>query len=840
LSYQTSLRFGERKFNALFFTLAGVKAWLPEFLHPYVVVDRRPGERLLDCRLDKKLKARWRFDHLLGHTIAEGIRRGLLSKWPKTIIAAAHWTRADLSAMADFPKIKSKFDAIHKSYASLIGPYHASVNIGKHKREFDVWLVDTQELVPATQKGLAALGKMHGFEKLDPGVAPDGTGYVQHMDRLLRDDPLHFQDYAVKDAEICALHTEWMVDFARNDLGLNISRPPATLGSLSVKYLELVWRNEGIGHGVVNGFESVSQKVYVPTTRKYVTKRVKQFSPCYALYEELAKMCFHGGRNECFHFGPTEQSDWHEFDLSSAYATSLATLQIPDYDAARHTTDPGDFHVDQLGFAWLAFEFPQITRFPCLPVVAPNDRGLVYPLRGETYATAPEIALARRLGASITIKSGVVIPWSKDSPQPFQIVIRDLLKRRAQYPKVTIENEMFKQLGNSLYGKLGQGLKDQKGFNTRECHREPIKPCPISNPFLAAHVTGLIRATVGELIAGIPDERSVISVTTDGFVTDARLDEIDATGPVCKYLSAAREELTGDGAILEPKFEVSQLLPWTTRGIATLAGEKPKVARGGMKVPNGEDPNIWLIKTMIDRTPETKWASSDPKPFRRSYETNADHVFVMTERKVSFEFDYKRSLVDPVRRYVGLKEGEDYRLVQHIACETVPWGSIEEFNETARLVRVMAAQVGRSVAHDGGLGSLGGVSSRHGGIQGWRSSRSWRGRDASQACVHPRLCSARVGVAGRIISTRRRCAHRGWLPNQGAGLQERAAAQGTAARTHHPGRRRWRRGVRRGSIPHLARFRQRAAAPTCGVDPRSRRFWHHQAIENMGRFQKGE
>src|ERR1700730_9356055 len=45
LSYQTSLRFGERKFHALFLTLAGVKAWLPEFLHPYVVVDWRPGER---------------------------------------------------------------------------------------------------------------------------------------------------------------------------------------------------------------------------------------------------------------------------------------------------------------------------------------------------------------------------------------------------------------------------------------------------------------------------------------------------------------------------------------------------------------------------------------------------------------------------------------------------------------------------------------------------------------------------------------------------------------------------------------------------------------------------
>ena len=216
----------------------------------------------------------------------------------------------------------------------------------------------------------------------------------------------------------------------------------------------------------------------------------------------------------------------------------------------------------------------------------------------------------------------------------------------------------------------------------REGRQEPIKSCSISNPFLAAHVTGLIRATVGEMIASIPAAKSVVSVTTDGFVTNADLHEIEATGPVCSHLSAARQALTGDSAILEPKFDMAGLLPWRTRGIVTLAGEKPKVARGGMKTPRGIDPNVWLIRLMIDRTPGTKWTSRDPIPFRRSYETNADHVFVTTERKVSFEFDYKRRLVNPVRRYVSVTDGPDHRLVQHISCDTVPWGTIDEFNAT--------------------------------------------------------------------------------------------------------------------------------------------------------------
>jgi hypothetical protein len=69
---------------------------------------------------------------------------------------------------------------------------------------------------------------------------------------------------------------------------------------------------------------------------------------------------------------------FREFDLAAAYATALASLRIPDYDNARITTDPADFCPDQLGFARVAFQFPpETTRFPCLPVIASDERGLV-------------------------------------------------------------------------------------------------------------------------------------------------------------------------------------------------------------------------------------------------------------------------------------------------------------------------------------------------------------------------------------------------------------------------------------------------------------------------------
>jgi hypothetical protein len=266
-----------------------------------------------------------------------------------------------------------------------------------------------------------------------------------------------------------------------------LRKPPLTLGSLAVKYLEERWQLEGIDPGAVNGFKLVQRREFNRNTSKgYLTKKTRRYRPRYLLHENLAKQCFHGGRNECFCYGPTSEmnvalyspweQDWdgerwigeilfREFDLASAYATALASLRIPDYDRARTTTDPADFRPDQLGFARVTFSFPpETTRFPCLPVVASDERGLVYPLSGEAYVTAPEIALARHMGAEITVLDGVVIPWAEDSPRPFELVIRELSRRRAEHPKGSLQNEMFKQLGNSLYGKLGQGIKGMTSY----------------------------------------------------------------------------------------------------------------------------------------------------------------------------------------------------------------------------------------------------------------------------------------------------------------------------------------------------------------------------------------
>ena len=115
------------------------------------------------------------------------------------------------------------------------------------------------------------------------------------------------------------------------------------------------------------------------------------------------------------------------------------------------------------------------------------------------------------------------------------------------------------------------------------------------------------------MLASIPPDRAVVSVTTDAFITNAEIGEIGMSGPVAMFLSGIKRDLTGDPALLETKFEARQLLPWRTRGVLTLKtidGAKPKLARGGMREPRGmslDEANCWFAQRMLLRRPGDKW-----------------------------------------------------------------------------------------------------------------------------------------------------------------------------------------------------------------------------------------
>jgi len=102
----------------------------------------------------------------------------------------------------------------------------------------------------------------------------------------------------------------------------------------------------------------------------------KDYFPRYKLHKTAAELCFHGGRNECFWYGPTPVADpnaaptppalaykswrrpieepqtpgfFREFDLTGAYATCLSSLKIPDYDPRASDPGPGGLQDRRVG-----------------------------------------------------------------------------------------------------------------------------------------------------------------------------------------------------------------------------------------------------------------------------------------------------------------------------------------------------------------------------------------------------------------------------------------------------------------------------------------------------------
>jgi hypothetical protein len=178
------------------------------------IIYTRHARRLLNPHLSEEelalIPERSGFSELLGLAIQAGINQEKLREWPTTIIASAHWTRADLASMADYAVIKNQFNAVNKTYVSFsTQPYEASfTQKDRHVRRFKVRLMDTMLLSPGVNKSLDALSERYRLPKLDTGSTEiDGkkVPYKERMDRYLTDRPADYEKYAIRDAEISAL-----------------------------------------------------------------------------------------------------------------------------------------------------------------------------------------------------------------------------------------------------------------------------------------------------------------------------------------------------------------------------------------------------------------------------------------------------------------------------------------------------------------------------------------------------------------------------------------------------------------------------------------------------------
>ena len=504
--------------------------------------------------------------HLLVEFVEVLVDLGILTRWPRTIDLACHWSRADLPAFLDWRRLRWEVDGVQKTFCTLVDPFGVGGRDRRgYRRRFLVRVCDTWLLAPASRKDLGALGLAIGHQKIEIGDR------IEDMRRFLREDPVGFRIYAARDAEIAAGYLQFIRDQAG---GLGVTRDPPTVGSLAARYTTELWRRHGFDPRTIL-HSRVERETYRCEQGKAAGKlrTRKRVVPVSEMATALAIGCFHGGRNEAFCFGLTPMANYREDDLAKAYATALCMIRVPDFDNLRWTTDVRDFSHDVMGFALVRFRFPDGVNMPCLPVRRAGTRGLAFVLEGQSYATSPEIALARSMGAELRIETGFVIPWKTDGIYPFRLVVKELLERsKAAKDAGDLGGaELFKQLGNSIFGKTGQGLKGKRSYDPRTGSTTEVGRSKLTSPFVAAWVTGYVRAVLGELLSRLPGGANVVAATTDSIVHDAAV--LDVSGPICTTFADVREAVSGSREFLEPKHVALRLLSWRNSRPGRRGGE---------------------------------------------------------------------------------------------------------------------------------------------------------------------------------------------------------------------------------------------------------------------------
>lgn len=655
---------------------------------------------------------------MLRELVQEATDAGVIDEFPKRIDLAAFFLRLDLATLSDFDQFKRQLSNISGRLGSGQDDVRMTPRFGYLDHAPDTKTFITQgddgflrtmvihfvDIGSHTPEGsnLASIGEALGLRKWK---LPKGYS-IERMDILLAENPAAFEAYAMRDAEIAAKFFVKLTTLAKE-----ISRStelPTTASNHGVALLRHTLKEQDIDFNEVFGLEDHTPVVYDERNNRLRRGKTEKLRINRRdMYERFITKCYHGGRNECFMAGPTEIGTFNDFDLAGAYTTGMVDFPVLDYTRRAHIpTEAQEFVGYVVGFALVKFQYPAGTRFPTLPVES-DSHGLIFPLSGESYCTAPEIEVALNQGCHIEILDGVIFhqaPGAARVFEPFVTRIRELRKKFKDEFKASeaagkprqgplLWEKYVKLVGNGLYGKTAQGLKPKRVFEAGELKHVELPHSPITYAACAAHVTGFIRAVMSEILGQIPNGRTVVSVTTDGVLTDAIEEELKQcqNGPMAKRFDALCQRVAPGTPMLELKHQGAQILAMKTRGQLTASAfeDKPIVlAKGSVSpaVKAGDDTtpeqfkalqNEYMVDLYLKRQPGQR---TEIRPFvslRDQMLHSKDVIRLSRSVRLNLEFDFKRRPVTPVMR--------DVRGRTHLAFGTEPWQSAQQVDEVRKL-----------------------------------------------------------------------------------------------------------------------------------------------------------
>lgn len=684
------------------------------------------------------LSQRPRLGDVINELLEAALDDGTIEEWPAEVVLCGFFTRADITVFSDFKNLRSQLDGVGGTLVTVGKPAKFELPMSPARRavlkqryqsvvgdEFEphllnLRLIDASRLAPPG-KSLANIGHWLGIPKIDLPAGYDKSD----MTRFQRERRDEFEAYGLRDAEIAVMFVLWVVWFSTRHLGLDMRHLSATASGLAVRIGESCIRRDGVALNVALNYEVKQITRWDNTTGVPYTQKKRIPKQARRWLEPFLADVFVGGHNQCFVYGPTDRRRFYDPDLSGAYLTALAYLFVLDYDAVRWTTHVDDFIGHVAGFALVEFEFPEDVAYPCLPV-STEDRGLLFPRCGLSLCTAPEIELAKAMGATkLIIKHGMIIPWmardtvfahsaavpgkhrskAKDAPgneapldgllvtnkqafppehygdegyrlfESFAIFIREM---RSPYARKTLPFEFVKLLGNSLYGKTGQGFKRKRAFGVREMDSVVVGPSRVSEAAVAALVCGFIRAVIGEILWKLPKGATLVSATTDGFLVDCPLDQLDLTGTMCRRFQALVDRVSPGSHMLENKHQVMQLFAGRTRLQFTVEADgdhKTVTAKGGIKPgPDVKDENAFMLDLTLNRQPGQKLTYESFISMRDQLPLELDLQTETRETRINLEYDFKRRPIPNSVRMIPMAGTNQ----SHLAFDTEPWNTVDE------------------------------------------------------------------------------------------------------------------------------------------------------------------
>ena len=547
----------------------------------------------------------------------------------------AHLTPADLSMLSDFEEIKEELSIVSGSFVTLGKP------IKYYGR--NIHIRDTMLLAPGASKSLASIGRLYGeaFHKIEIS-----RNDIEDMHGFLTRDKAKFTEYALRDALISLIHACWMEEF---NFSIGIVGIPLSLSSIGRNYVKSIWREESYG-----GYQ-ISSKYLLGDVSATMTPKglnvVKDIG--FVLPYYIAN--YKGGRNECFMYGVDRDTEWYDYDLTSAYTTVLSMAGHPDYSNCIRLTiselkslSRGDKLYSYL-IIKADFKFPKDIQYPSIPCYV-DENCTVYPLQGTCIITGSEYILASSQKCQFKISEIYYTPFKTSDfkeIKPFKTIVNLVQERRREHSKGTISNMIYKEIGNSIYGSVVRGIGNKRKFDIKSQGTVRMHGDELTNPLIASWTTAFVRSIIGECLHTIQQLGGlVVSVTTDGFITDIRDLEEKLTG--CYLLEEyqkIRETLASDKTSLELKNQGKGILAWSTRGqigidskmIATT-GLQHRVFRGKGEMVKS------LIQTIKSESKSLEYIQSRLRSASDIYKRGGQVIMLRRDQIFRMHYDNRRQL----------------------------------------------------------------------------------------------------------------------------------------------------------------------------------------------------